>query len=264
MPAVSLESWIDSLQTFGRYSFLRDEALRDSGLTGEAAGKALQRAVKSGRLIRPKEYFYVIVPLEYRAAGAPPVSWFIHDLMKAMELPYYVSLLSAAALHGASHQSPQVFQVMTDRSVRAMSAGRAWIRLFASKYVDRAATMEIKTPTGSIRVSSPETTVIDLMRFVKASGHLDHVASVIAQLVPLLNPEGLVSALKVVHDIPNAQRLGYLLDVLRQRKLSTPVHRWVKPHIERFQPLRPGQSVDDAGENKRWHLLINGPVEIES
>ena len=76
-----------------------------------------------------EEYFYVIVPLEYRAVGAPPVSWFIHDLMKAMELPYYVSLLSAAALHGASHQQPQTFQVMTDRSLRSVLAGRTTLRV---------------------------------------------------------------------------------------------------------------------------------------
>ncbi len=264
MPAASLESWIDSIQSLGRYSFLRAEAVRDSGLSAGAVSKALQRAVKSGRLVRPKEYFHVIVPLEYRAAGAPPVSWFIHDLMKAMKLPYYVGLLSAAALHGASHQQPQTFQVITDRSVRSVLAGRARIRFFASKYVDQAATMEMKTPTGSMRVSSPETTVVDLVRFAKAAGHLDHVTSVIAQLAPSLNPKRLVAALSVVHDIPNAQRLGYILHVLRQRKLSAPVHRWVQPRIERFQSLRSGQPVDDARENRRWHLLINGPMEIES
>lgn len=264
MPASSLESWVDSQQALGRYSFLRDEAVHDSGLSAAAVGKALQRAVKNGRLIRPKEYFYVIVPLEYRAAGAPPVSWFIHDLMKAMALPYYVSLLSAAALHGASHQQPQVFQVMTDRSVRPVLGGRTRVRFFASKYVDQATTLEMKTPTGSMRVSSPETTVVDLVRFAKAAGHIDHVASVIAQLAPLLNPKRLVAALTVVHDIPSTQRLGYILDVLRQQKLSDPVHRWVDKRIERLQRLRPGRPLDDAPEDRRWHLLINSPMEIES
>jgi len=69
--------------------------------------------------------------------------------------------------------------------------------------------------------------------------------------------------LAVVHDIPTTQRLGYILDVLRQRKLADPVHRWVQPRIERFQPLRPGQP-DDAREDRRWQLRINRPVEIES
>jgi hypothetical protein len=97
MPRLSLESWIDALQARGRYTFLREEAVRDSGLSATAVRKALQRAVKSGRLVRPKEYFFVIVPLEYRSAGGPPPSWFVADLMAAMKLPYYVALLSAAA-----------------------------------------------------------------------------------------------------------------------------------------------------------------------
>ena len=73
MPVESLESWINGLQAKGRYTFLRSEALRDSGLSDSAVARALHRAVKNGRLLQPKEYFHVIVPLEYRAAGAPPV-----------------------------------------------------------------------------------------------------------------------------------------------------------------------------------------------
>jgi len=72
MPTTTLESWIDGLQARGRYSFSRSEAVRDCGMSALAVTKALQRAVRSGRLVRPKEYFFVIVPLEYRAAGAPP------------------------------------------------------------------------------------------------------------------------------------------------------------------------------------------------
>jgi len=264
MPSVSLESWIDALQTRGRYSFLRTEALAQSGLSAGAVGKALQRAVKRGRLVHPKEYFYVIVPLEYRAAGSPPVSWFIHDLMSAMKYPYYVGLLSAAALHGASHQQPQVFQVLTDRSVRSVGAGQMRIAFYVSKYIIRAAVMDIKTSTGMMRVATPETTVVDLVRFAKAAGHLDHVAAVIAELASSLKPKRLVTALAVIDDIPNAQRLGYILELARQRNLAKAVHHWIRRRIERYQPLRPDQPIAGARESRRWHLLINAPLEIET
>jgi len=264
MPRLSLESWIDALQARGRYTFLREEAVRDSGLSATAVRKALQRAVKSGRLVRPKEYFFVIVPLEYRSAGGPPPSWFVADLMAAMRLPYYVALLSAAAIHGAAPQPPQEFQVMTDRTVRSIRVGRSHLRFFASRYLQRAATLQVKTPTGSMRVSSPETTVVDLVRFAKAAGHLDYVAAVIGELAPRLNAKQLVAALKVVCDVPNAQRLGYILDVLRKRRLSKAVHGWVKSRIERPQPLRPGRPVTGAREDRRWRLWINGPVEVEA
>jgi len=264
MPAALLKPWIDRIQAGGRYSFLRSEAVRDSGLTPNAASKALRQAVKDGRILRLKEYAYVIVPLEYRAAGAPPPSWFIHDLMTAMKRPYYVGLLSAAALHGASHHQPQVFQVMTDCSVRPIAAGRTKIQFFASKYLSRAAAKEIKTPAGVMRVSTPETTVVDLMRFAKSAGHLDHVAAVIAELSPSLNPKRLIAAVRAVNDIPNAQRLGYILDRVRKRAISDALHDWVERRIERSQPLRPGRPVSGAEEDRRWRLLINSPLEVES
>ena len=264
MASASLETWIDSLQASGRYSFLRADAVSGSGLSPAAVSKALLRAVKKGRIVALKEYIYTIVPLEYRTAGAPPASWYIGDLMAAMKLPYYVGLLSAAALHGAAHQQPQVFQVLTNRSVRPVAAGRVRIQFFASKYLAAAAVSDMKTPTGSMRVSTPETTVVDLVRFAKAAGHLDHVAGVIGELAPALNAKRLLAALGVVNDIPNAQRLGYLFDQVRQRKLSDPVHAWIERRIQRPQPLRPGQSIEGARENRRWHLLLNSPVEVEA
>ena len=115
MAAISAEKWIDDRQANGRYTFLRTDAIAGSGLSAEAVKKALQRLARRGRVLKVKDYFYVIVPLEYQSAGGPPAAWFIHDLMAAMRLPYYVGLLTAAAQHGASHQQPQEFQVITDQ-----------------------------------------------------------------------------------------------------------------------------------------------------
>lgn len=264
MPPALLKSWIDGLQANGRYSFLRSEAVQESGLTPNAVSKALRQAAKDGRIVRLKEYVFVIVPLEYRAAGAPPPSWFIHNLMTAMDLPYYVGLLSAASLHGASYQQPLVFQVMTDRSVRPILAGRTKIHFSASKYVRQAAVKELKTPTGLMRVSTPETTVFDLVRFAKVAGHLDHVSGLIAELAPSLDLKRLIAAVNAVGDIPNTQRLGYILERVRQKRIADALHEWVRPQIQRKQLLRPGQPADGATENRRWMLLINSPLEVES
>jgi AbiEi antitoxin C-terminal domain len=100
-----------------------------------------------------------------------------------MQLGYYVGLLSAAAVHGSSHHQPQEFQVVTDRSVRPITVGQTRIRFFASKFIDKAAVTEVKTPTGTMRISTPETTAIDLVRFAKAAGYLDNVATVLSELV---------------------------------------------------------------------------------
>jgi len=264
MANATLEKWVDDLQAGGKYDFLRRDALAESGLSADAVKKALQRLAARGRVAKAKDYFFVIVPLEYASAGGPPASWFIHDLMAAMERPYYVGLLTAAGLHGASHHQPQEFQVVTDRPIRLIMVGRSRIRFFASRFVSGAAAIDLKTPTGSMRVSTPETTAVDLVRFAKAAGQLDNVATVISELVSKLDPKKLVAAVKVVGDLPNAQRLGYILDRVRARKVAGPLRLWVERQSPHAIPLRSHRRGHEGKEDRRWHVIVDQPLEIET
>lgn len=263
MPRKGLEGWVDSLQSLGRYSFLRSEALTENGPSAEAVNKALQRLERRGRLAKIKKYFYVIIPLEYSKSGVLPPSWYIDDLMKALKQPYYVGLLSAAALHGASHQQPQEFQVFSDRFIRSLHVGPRRIRFLTNKRLPETAVQEVKTPTGKMRVSTPELTVVDLVRFSKAAGGLDNVATILAELLPYLGEKRLMKAVRLLHDVPSTQRLGFLLDSLRARRLSAPIHAWIKKRRLGSIPLRPGEAVRNAEENRRWHVLVGEPIEIE-
>jgi predicted transcriptional regulator of viral defense system len=264
MPAATLEAWVDALEARGRYTFLRAEAIRDSGLSAEAVKKALQRLARRKRVVKIKSYFYVIVPLEYFHAGAPPPPWFIDDLMRAMERPYYVGLLSAAGIHGASHQQPQEVQIITDRPVRPLQVGRSRIRFFTNKRTADTAVQSVKTPTGAMRVSTPEATAVDLVRFARAAGQVDNVASVLAELVPLLDPKRLLGAVRTVGDVPNAQRLGYLLERVRGRPQAKVMRDWLERQSPRIVPLQPGRTAAGATEDRRWHVLVTEPVEVET
>jgi predicted transcriptional regulator of viral defense system len=261
--SVNLEKWIDERQARGRYTFLRAEAVNGSGLSSEAVKKALQRLTERGRVLKAKDYFYVIVPLEYHNAGGPPASWFINDLMTAMKLSYYVGLLTAAGLHGASHQQPQEFQVITDKSVRPIALGRIKIHFFSSKFVNGAVTVNLKTPTGSMRVATPETTTVDLVRFAKSAGYLDNVATIISELSADLDLKKLLTAVRLVNDVPNTQRLGYIFDLIHARRLSEAIHAWVEKQSPRPVPLRTGRPIKNAPEDQRWHLLVNQSLEVE-
>ena len=64
------------------------------------------------------------MPLEYKAAWSIPPSWFIRDLITYPDRPYYVALLSAAALHGAAYQASRELQVVTDRPLCLVEIGR--------------------------------------------------------------------------------------------------------------------------------------------
>ena len=119
-----IPDFLDELQSEGRYTFSLDEIARAVNGSDVALQSAIRRLKKKGRVTSPRRGFFVIVPTEYRSTGAPPASWLIDDLMSYLGQPYYVGLLSAAAVHGAAHQQPQVFQVVTNIPTAPMTAAR--------------------------------------------------------------------------------------------------------------------------------------------
>jgi predicted transcriptional regulator of viral defense system len=169
----AVSAFADRLQARGTYTFSKAD-VRDVLPKSEIAiDNALRRLKKRGRIVTPRRGFYVIVPTEYRSAGSPPPSWFIDDLMRSLGQPYYVGLLSAAAIHGASHQQPMVFQVVTDRPTRQGAAGRSHITFHMSRDVGRTPLSRVQTETGTMAVSTPEATAFDLVRF-PADGDRHH------------------------------------------------------------------------------------------
>ena len=51
MAAATVEDWVDALQARGKYTFLRAEAISDSGLSAEDVKKALQRLARRQAVI---------------------------------------------------------------------------------------------------------------------------------------------------------------------------------------------------------------------
>src|ERR1035438_10180284 len=62
---------------------------------------------------------------------------------------YYVALLSAAVYHGASHQAPQVFQVMADGRVLDRAIERVRPRFYASEHPARDGWSITTAPAGT-------------------------------------------------------------------------------------------------------------------
>ncbi len=260
----SLAALVDSYQATGRYVMTREQAVAALGISAEALKKAVQRLVAKRRLAVPRRGFFVIVPVEYRQAGAPPPSWYIDDLMKFCGQRYYIGLLSAAALHGAAHQQPQEFQVVTDGQVRPVVAGRARIRFFRKLRIESTPTMEMKTETGAMHVATPEATALDLLRYVKGAGQLGHVATVLEELAGTVDAERLVEVAELEEDLPSAQRLGYLLAEVGTGDVWAPLAAWIADQRPRYVALRPGRSTHRARKNERWRVLVNEKIEAEA
>ncbi len=255
--------FIEELLGQGRYTFTREEAGLRLKTSPAAAYMSLHRLVKAGRLVMPRSGFYVIVDPQHRSAGILPPEWFIHDLMKDMARPYYVGLLSAAQLHGAAHHRPQEFQVMiAERAVRPVRAGNVLIRFHGKGPFDRSQTQEIKTPTGIMTASTPETTAWDLVRYCKAAGGLDNVVTILSELAEKLDGSKLRDTMKRHGDGIVAQRLGYLLDLLRRQDLSKGFVNMVQDAP--LRPLDPTAPITGASGSSKWHVLINARPEPEA
>jgi predicted transcriptional regulator of viral defense system len=259
----SLRTYVDGLQMTGRYTFTRQEAHQALGISEIAFRNASRRLIAKGRIVAPRRGFFVIVPLEYASSGAPPPSWYVDALMKFHGRPYYVALLQAAALHGAAHQQPQEFQVVTNEALRPAMAGRARIRFFLKRLADRTPTVRMKTETGSMLVSTPEATALDLVRYMESAGHLGNVATVLAELAERIDGERLVHAAKADVELSVVQRLGYVLDQIADRRLTEPLAIWLGAQRPRITLLRPDRGGGDASRDNRWNIAINDKIEAD-
>jgi predicted transcriptional regulator of viral defense system len=259
----SLADLVDALQAEGRYTLDRAEATAALQVGSRALKKAVMRLTAKNRLAVPTRGFYVIVPIEYRVAGAPPPSWFIDELMRHLGRPYYVGVLSAAGLHGAAHQQPQEFQVVTALARRPMAAGRARIRFLGKRHIDETITTEVSTETGSMRVSTPEATAMDLVRYAPSAGGLGNVATVLAELAERIEPSRLVDVAAAEGELVYAQRLGYLMDLVGAGERAKKLAKLVAKENPRSIPLRPGRPRRGCPVDRRWRVVVNEQVEAD-
>jgi predicted transcriptional regulator of viral defense system len=261
-PAGGFEDWIQSLQARGRYTFDRAAAAEAFGRADLALTKALARLTRKRRIVSPRRGFYVIVPAEYAIPGSPPADWFIDDLMRFVGHPYYVGLLTAAALHGAAHQQPQQFQVVSNAALRPVKIGRLMIVFVKKEGIDRCQVVRVNTSTGTMAISTPEVTALDLVKYVAVAGHLSNVATVLAELAEKIDPAELVAVVDGMDvQMSIVQRLGYLLERVGVPEVASPLATWVSQRSPRMRALRPGRSSTGSQTDARWRLWINAEVE---
>ncbi|HND28946.1 MAG TPA: type IV toxin-antitoxin system AbiEi family antitoxin [Myxococcota bacterium] len=214
MNSSSLHQWIDDLAAEGRISFTAEEAARVHGGEEAAVQGVLRRLRQRREIATPLRGYHLILPPEYRRLGCLPPLWFIDDLAATMKIPYYVSLLSAAELHGAAHQRPQTFQVMLSRPHRPIFCEQVHIDFSMRTNLGQLPVMVRNTPKGTVRIATPEVTALDLVGYPHRVGGLDHVAGVLAELAEVLQPKSLLQVAPL-SPIAWSQRLGFLLDLLK-------------------------------------------------
>jgi hypothetical protein len=266
---LSLPDYMTDLLSAGRTVFTRDEAITALGVTPRGFLKAAERQQRRHALLNPRHGFYVVVSPQYLSWGAPPPSWYIDDLMRHEGHPYYVGLLKAAELHGATHQAVMAFQVVTDKRMPKIRAGRSIISFIYRKDMARIADalVDHKTDTGRMKISSPELTALDLLRYAHVTGNIHSIATVLSDLGAKMRPEPLAK-LAPVFERTVIQRLGYLLDFLKHTQCAAVLH----DHLQKSRPLpwvelEPGRRRKTPPEplerNARWSVIVRRLPEVD-
>ncbi|MCP4766714.1 MAG: hypothetical protein GY875_10630 [Gammaproteobacteria bacterium] len=269
----SLHHYLDELLSRGQSCFSREEALDALGLSSVAFIAAAGRLARKHRLVSPRRGFYLILRPEDRVSGAPdPVRW-IDPLMKYLGLDYRISLLRAAAFHGASHQAVMVFQVIVPKQLRAFDIGRHRLQFIYQAPAAFAKTnlpdwlSQMKSEAGFAKVAGVELTLLDCARYFHKAAGINGVAQIVKDIGARADSRKLVKA-AMVYENSVVRRLGYLLDhagYVRQAKALEPFAmkaKSMKPLDPSIKPLT--ESLAQLHEiNARWKLAINEPVEID-
>jgi len=258
-----LENYLHSIRARGRYSFTLEELKKEFDLPYLTIKQSLYRLKVKKKVAQIRQGFYVIIPSEYSAYDILPTVMFIDSMMNYLSKPYYVGLLSAAALHGAAHQQPMVDFIITQTPApRNISNKKLKILFFAKKSLLHEGIIQKKTPAGYINVSSPELTAFDLLENIHTFG-INRITTVLQELYEEMRPSRLSKIAKLIDNKANIQRLGYILDTaVNEGKLVDSLYKILNKTSFSPVPLSPQKGRKGQVDNK-WKIIINMQIESD-
>ncbi|MBU6375024.1 MAG: hypothetical protein KGQ59_03440 [Bdellovibrionales bacterium] len=260
-----LQDYIDEHLARGGFAFHADDAIKACKVSPIAFKRAADRLQTKHKLLRVQPGIVVPIPPEYRDRGAPPIVWFIDAIMRSRKTDYCVGLLSAATFHGATHQAVQTFQVLTANRIKPIKAGNEIISTIHKSDLSKFPYQQAQTDTGYFRLSTPEVTAFDILKFHKQSGGYLHIPTVLKELSESLNAKKIVQVSEIEPDISNSQRLGYLLSWLGFEKLVEPLKNRLEQQSLRMVPLVPVRNFQksDFKTDETWRVVINEELESD-
>ena len=224
--------------------------------------QGLYRYKTKRQIAQIRKGFYVIITPSYSNQGMLPPYLFIDDLMKSLNKPYYVALLSAAALYGAAHQQPMEYFVIAETPApRSINNKKLKVSFFSKNSWEQDDIVQKTTDAGYLNVSSPELTALDLVAYVDKIG-MNRTVTILQELAQEMKTTTLHRTAKRYINTPVIQRLGYLFDkVLGEEKLSDSLLKIL--NSRNLSPILLSTQKEKQGElDETWKVIKN--IKIES
>lgn len=257
------QKYIDGLTANGEISFTLGDLCEALAITPNAALAALYRLRDQHKIASPARGYYLVLTPEFRNKGCLPADFFIDDLMRYLESDYYVYLLSAALYYGTAHQQPQLFQVMLPDRKRNIECASVTIEFIKNSHSNRVPIRSVKTRTGYIKVSTPEATAVDMIKYMRHCGGIGRVVTVLDELAEMIDARTLIELTEICEERAWIHRLGFILDKLGKIELAESLYCQLRKNHELAIPLVPYQTMKGAVRDKKWKIAINAVFESD-
>lgn len=263
---MSLNDWIKEQEQRGVTTFSFQQI---RCVFAERSEKTLKteigRLTLSKRIQNVYKGFYVIIPTHYQLKGLVPPTYYINELMEYLGKPYYVGLLSAAAIYGASHQRAMITQIITTGPRSRISKKHSLLDWNYRQQIPNELIESRRAEMGRINYSSAELTAVDIIQFASNVGGYQRAATVLAELVEILD----MSKMELVLPYTTTtamQRLGYMLEfILFEQDKADQLYNIMKKRNGYFNEvlMSPEHPALEEGERNRWRVNMNIDIEID-
>ena len=259
-----IAEYIKNLLSEEEYSFSVDEIRKETGKTDISIRRELDRLTEKGEIVNLRKGFYLIITPRYASAQKLPIQLYCEKLFKYLDRKYYVGLLSAAKLYGASHQQVQGDYLITEKpKFNDISKNTIDIRFFSKSNWSNQNIQTKKSDAGIYKISSPALTIVDLIHYQTKLGGINRLFATFEELTEELTESDLIELLSWYPNKSTLQRLGFILKEINLNKEFQEIV-FTKINLTKYFPvlLSPKSDAKPGTVYNRWKVDIN--VQLES
>ncbi|MBQ4481565.1 MAG: hypothetical protein II943_13100 [Victivallales bacterium] len=266
---MSILAWLNQKEREGTVCFSRSEIQRSfPQKTSAVLDSELYQLCKRGILANVHSGFYVKIPVRYASNRVVPPEYYIDQLMHHIGRPYYVSLLSAAQIFGAGHQTPQRFCVFTTRPVMQTSEKKNPIVFWCyRREIPSQLLIQRNSETAAVKFSIPELTAVDIVQYSQYIGGFSRCATVLAELLESTDFANANPYLFRFATLAAFQRLGYIAeDILGEQEQADALYQRLREanSLLRWTALSSKRPVADImPRSSRWKIIVNAKIEVD-
>lgn len=265
---MTIKEWIREQDISGISTFLLDDVRQAfPDYSAQGIKRELCRLSSENIVFHVYRGFYVIIPSQCAAKKVIPPIYYIDRLMAYLKKPYYVSLLNAAEIFGAVHQTPQELSITTvlPKSSVIMSKNNMLVWTYRKK-IPSDFLIAKEFETGKFYYSNAELTAIDIVQYAQYIGGLSKATAILYKLAENLDFHGASKQLFKYSSIATLQRLGYIFDeILDQKEIADVLYEELLSYAIRFRHvlLCTHKPYNGTEISTRWKININSTIETD-